>query len=89
AVSRKTDPRATGRNRIKRVIRESFRNYHSGVREPGVKQRPARDYVVLALEAARFATNSELSRSLEEHWMAIDRKMESGGARPDAAKARI
>ena len=45
AVSRKVDPRAVGRNRIKRVLRDSFRHLR-GRLQPG-------SYVVVARPAAR------------------------------------
>ena len=52
AVSRKVDPNATGRNRIKRVLRDAFR--HARVElAPGA-------YVVVARAAAREAGNDAL-----------------------------
>ncbi|KGO98626.1 ribonuclease P protein component [Novilysobacter defluvii] len=56
AVSRKVDPRAVGRNRIKRVLRETFR----------VQRRhlAAGDYVVVARPAARGLDNAALVRAL-------------------------
>ena len=70
AVSRKVDKHAVGRNRIKRIVRESFRR-HAGVGENGL---PALDFVVLARPAAASICNDELYRSLEHHWLAIARK---------------
>jgi ribonuclease P protein component len=52
AVSRKVDPRAIGRNRIKRVLREEFRR-RRGALPPGA-------YVVVARAAARGADNTAL-----------------------------
>ena len=52
AVSRKVDPRAIGRNRIKRVLREEFRRRRSAL-PPGA-------YVVVARAAARGADNAAL-----------------------------
>lgn len=56
AVSRKVDPRAVGRNRIKRVLRETFR-LHRYLLAPG-------DYVVVARPAARGADNAALAGAL-------------------------
>jgi ribonuclease P protein component len=47
AVSRKVDPRAVGRNRIKRLLRTEFRLCRS--------QLPGGDYVLVARPAARTA----------------------------------
>lgn len=52
AVSRKVDPHAVGRNRIKRALREQFRQLRG--------QLPAGDYVVVARHAARHASNHML-----------------------------
>ena len=52
AVSRKVDPEAVGRNRIKRVVRDAFRKTRSQL-APGA-------YVVVARVPARKAANDEL-----------------------------
>lgn len=52
AVSRKVDPNAVGRNRIKRVFRDQFRKLRS--------QLPGGDYVLVARAAARAADNAQL-----------------------------
>ena len=52
AVSRKVDPNAVGRNRIKRVFRDQFRKLRA--------QLPAGEYVVVARVAARNADNAQL-----------------------------
>lgn len=52
AVSRKVDPNAVGRNRIKRVIRDQFRKLRA--------QLSAGEYVVVARVAARKADNAQL-----------------------------
>lgn len=72
AVSRRVDPRASVRNRIKRVIRESFRLGHP-IDAGG---RSARDYVVLAAPPSARASRAQLAESLSRHWQAIDRKLE-------------
>jgi ribonuclease P protein component len=52
AVSRKVDPRAVGRNRIKRALRETFRQHRTRIR-PG-------DYVLVARPGAARCTGSAL-----------------------------
>lgn len=54
AVSRKVDPRAVGRNRIKRALRDVFRHHRA--------QLAAGDYVVVARPSAREATREQLER---------------------------
>lgn len=54
AVSRKVDPHAVGRNRIKRVLRDVFRRHRSEF-APG-------DYVVVARPPAREASFEQLER---------------------------
>ncbi len=56
AVSRKVDTRAVGRNRIKRILRETTR--HLRARLAGG------DYVVVARPAAARASHAELAASL-------------------------
>ncbi len=60
AISKKVDKRAVGRNRIKRLVRESFRQHRH--RLPGV------DLVVMARPAASQADNGTLLKALERHW---------------------
>ncbi|MBB1088655.1 ribonuclease P protein component [Lysobacter sp. SG-8] len=57
AVSRKVDPRAVGRNRIKRALRESFRGHRHRL--------PAGDYVVVARPAAARETGDRLRQAFE------------------------
>ena len=52
AVSRKVDPHAVGRNRIKRVLRDQFRRLRAHM--------PSGDYVVVARAAAAKADNARL-----------------------------
>ena len=56
AVSRKVDPNAVGRNRIKRQLREQFRQLRSQLR-PG-------SYVVVVRPAAVAATGAQLREGL-------------------------
>lgn len=54
AVSRKVDPHAVGRNRIKRALRDIFRHHRD--------QLAAGDYVVVARPPAREASREQLER---------------------------
>ncbi len=58
-VSKKVDKRAVGRNRIKRQVRESFRQQ---------QQLPGCDFVVIGRPAACRASNAELRQSLDSLW---------------------
>jgi ribonuclease P protein component len=57
AVSRKVDPTAVGRNRIKRQLRESFRHLRAEL-EPGA-------YVVVARPPARSLANAQVRSAFE------------------------
>jgi len=60
AVSRRTARSAVIRNRIKRLVRESFRH--------GCDRLPCADIVVISRPPAAEASNKTLTRSLEGHW---------------------
>jgi ribonuclease P protein component len=60
---------AVRRNRIKRLIRESFR-YHQ-------HDWPAMDFVVNARAGARNADNASIVRSLERHWHSVSKQCAS------------
>ena len=65
AVSKKVHKSAVVRNRIKRVIRESFRSWRAGQEDcldMGL------DIVVLARPASAKAENQQLSDALSAHW---------------------
>ena len=72
AVSRKVDPHAFGRNRIKRVLRDRFRNLRPGL--------GAGAYVVVARGAAARADNAALREAFE-------RLLQRAGALPPASPA--
>lgn len=70
AISKKHCRKATDRNRIKRVIRESFR--HNTEHLAGL------DVVVLNKVECAAASNPELFASLEKHWRRCARNAASG-----------
>jgi len=69
AVSRQVDKRAVGRNRIKRIIRESFRSRFGG---NGVYL----DIVVLPRRETATMCNERLFRSLAVHWSRLENQFE-------------
>lgn len=71
AVSRTVDKRAVQRNRLKRVIRESFRTHY--LSDP--PHHPAVDIVVLPRRPAVTASNEQLFDQLASHWMRIDERL--------------
>jgi ribonuclease P protein component len=70
AISKKNCKLATGRNRIKRVVRESFRHHQDEL--SGV------DVVVMNKPLAARATTVELLASLENHWQRLERSCAGG-----------
>jgi ribonuclease P protein component len=77
AISKKHCRAAAGRNRIKRIVRESFREHQSELN--------GLDLVVMNLPGATTATNQQLFASLAGHWPQCQRKKASspslGGGR--------
>lgn len=69
AVAKKACPLAVGRNRIKRVIRESFRN-----RLLNGDQDCSLDFVVLPNAIAAKQSNKVLDQSLSSHWQRLIKK---------------
>lgn len=76
AVSKRVDAHAIGRNRIKRIARESFRAMRARL--------PAGDYVLLAQREAAHANNAQLVHALDALWI---RAIALGAAEPAATEA--
>ncbi len=66
AVSRRVSSKAVDRNRIKRQIRESFRQHQTLLQ--------GLDVVVVANTAARTIANNEIRDALLQHWKRIIKK---------------
>ena len=69
AVSRQVYRKAVVRNRIKRVIRESFRQQFSG-------NDKRLDIIVLPRRESATICNIELFRSLQGHWSRLESRFE-------------
>jgi len=74
AVSKKACPKAVGRNRIRRLIRESFRTQVAGQATAGKLQGEALDFVVLPTPLAASQSNGVLTESLSAHWLKLTTK---------------
>jgi len=67
-IAKKKEKTAVGRNRIKRIIRNSFRiNQHS---------LPKIDIVVIARNDVGSASNEELQQQLEKLWKKLTKRCE-------------
>jgi ribonuclease P protein component len=85
AVSKKACAKAVGRNRIKRVVRENFRN-----RMPGSVSENTLDLVILPTAKAANQSNKRLDESLSTHWQILARKAEARitGSHPDQLRTQ-
>jgi ribonuclease P protein component len=66
AIAKRCARGAVQRNRIKRLIRESFR-----IRQADL---PALDFVVLCHQTAVDSTNETLAESLDRHWRRLSKQ---------------
>ena len=72
AIAKKSCRQATARNRIKRIVRESFRQHQ--------EQLAGIDVVVMNQPAAAAANNRQLFDSLAGHWQHCERSVNRAGA---------
>jgi len=72
AISKKHCRHATGRNRIKRVVRESFRQHQD--------ELAGLDIVVINQVATATAANQQLFDSLARHWQKCRQSTRQKGA---------
>jgi len=75
AISRQKVRLAVGRNRLRRLVRESFRRHQASL--------PPVDLVILARDAAAAAVNADLQASIEKHWSNV---VKAGGHPPTLAR---
>ncbi len=68
AISKRVDKTAVGRNRIKRLVRASFR-YNQQL-------LAGLDIVVLGRDGAPISTNAELHTALQTHWQRLAKRCE-------------
>ena len=65
AISKQKARLAVTRNRLKRLIRESFRQEQNGLY--------CADYIVMAGARSSTASNKRLLRSLDQHWQKLNK----------------
>jgi ribonuclease P protein component len=66
AVSKKNAKKAVSRNRLKRIIRESFRLSQNTI--------ASADFVVMIQQNCEKISNKQLFLSLEKHWQKLTKK---------------
>ena len=71
AIAKKHTPRAIDRNRIKRLVRESFMDHQPF--------KVAVDAVVMNRAGVTLKNNRQIFQSLERHWQKINDKLEQQG----------
>jgi ribonuclease P protein component len=69
AISKKACTQAVGRNRIKRLVRESFR-----LQIASISQENALDFVVMPTNLTSDQSNATLHQSISAHWQRLIKK---------------
>lgn len=77
AIAKKALRRAHERNRIRRLVRESFRHHQSTL--------PAVDIVVMCRHEVLQMSNSELFLQLEGLWLRLHKLYSAGSGQPNNA----
>ena len=72
AIAKRTLSRATGRNRIKRLARESFRRHQQLL--------AGLDLVVLGRKGVGEFSNREIAKSLQAHWTNLARRCKNSSS---------
>lgn len=75
-IAKKKIPRAVGRNRVRRLARESFRLQNQTL--GGI------DIIILAQRTADRATNTQLFASLDQHWRRLQQRNDLPGRPKDS-----
>ena len=75
AIAKKALRRAHERNRIKRLVRESFRHHQANL--------PAVDIVVMCRHDVLTMSNAELFQQLEGLWLRLHKLYSAGSGRPE------
>ncbi len=78
AISKRIIRKAVGRNRVKRLVRESFRQHQQLL--------AGLDIVVLSRNGAPQASNAELAISLQSHWQKVVKQLAKQRAKQQCAK---
>jgi len=73
AVSKRVSAKAVARNRIKRLVRESFRTQ--------ARSLTPQDFVVIAKPAAAKASNQQLTDALRREWQRIQASLAESSER--------
>ena len=74
AIARKQVPSAVGRNRLKRLFRESFRKAQHRL--------PPRDLVIMVRRNIVFAGTEKIRADLDQHWNSIIKQCEKSSQHP-------
>jgi ribonuclease P protein component len=68
AIARKQVPKAVGRNRLKRLFRESFRKAQN--------QLPDRDLVIMVRREIQLVGTDKIRAAMDQHWNSIIKQCE-------------
>lgn len=79
AITKRIIRKAVGRNRVKRLVRESFRQHQ--------QELAGLDIVVLGRDGAPQASNSELTAALQSHWQRVAKQLAKHLAKQQCAEA--